>query len=205
ITSAMEDDALASIYLSDLKGDQAEATAELLNILLQPAFYDQIRTQEQLSYSPFTASFPVDESVAVGLFTQSPAASNAQLYARFAAFLKGFHKQLESTTEQEFAAIKKAHIANYLAKPTSLADEFSYLNNQWLSLKAEIDNKQDYIESLFAVSLTDIKQFFQNIFTNGRNAQPIFIQVQGTKFIKEAPLHLENEVTIANIDTLPKH
>ncbi|WP_372882557.1 insulinase family protein [Psychromonas sp.] len=204
ITSEMEDDALASIYLSDLKGERALATAELLNNLLRPAFYDQIRTQEQLTYSPFTASFPVEDSVAVGLFTQSPAVSNARLYSRFDAFLKSFQVQLEKTSEQEFATIKKAHIANYLAKPTSLADEFSYLNKQWLSLKEKIDSKQDYIDSLSVVSLTDIKQFFQVIFTSGSNAQPILIQVQGTKFSKEAPLQLKNEVTISDIDSLPK-
>ncbi|MGB5443892.1 MAG: insulinase family protein [Psychromonas sp.] len=204
VTSMMEDDALASIYLSDLKGDRAFASAELLNNFLQPAFYDQIRTQEQLTYSPFTASFPVDESVAVGLFTQSPAASNAKLHARFAAFLKSFQQQLDNTTEQEFATIKKAHIGNYLAKPTSLADEFSYLSNQWLSLKAEIDTKQAYIDNLSAVSLSDIKQFFKIIFVNAANVQPISIQVQGTKFIKEAPLRLENEVIISDIDSLPK-
>jgi len=205
ISSKMDDDALASIYLSDLKGDSALATAELLNKLLQPAFYNQIRTEEQLSYSPFSASFPVDDYVAFGLFTQSPTLNNAQLYQRFAVFLQNFNKQLDKTTEKEFAVIKKAQIANYLAKPTSLANEFSYLSHQWLSLKPEIDTEQAYIDSLSAISLSDVKAFYQAVLAKGKNAQPIVVQVQGTKFSKEAPLALHNEVKISNIDSLPKH
>ncbi|HEY7866145.1 MAG TPA: insulinase family protein [Psychromonas sp.] len=205
ITSKMEDDALASIYLSDLKGDAALATAELLNKLIQPAFYNQIRTEEQLSYSPFSASFPVDDYVAFGLFTQSPTLSNAELYQRFAVFLQNFNKQLDNTGAEEFALIKKAQIGNYLAKPTSLDDEFSYLSHQWLSMKAEIDTEQAYIDSLSAISLEDVKVFFHAVLAKGKNAQPVVIQVQGTKFLKEAVLQLHNEVKISNIDSLPKH
>ncbi|MFT6926854.1 MAG: protease-3 [Psychromonas sp.] len=205
INSKMEDDALASIYLSDFKGDAALATAELLNKLLQPAFYNQIRTQEQLSYSPFSATFPVDDYVAFGLFTQSPTLSNALLYQRFAVFLQNFNKQLDKTTEKEFAAIKEAQLANYLAKPTSIADEFSYLSHQWLSLEPEIDTEQAYIDSLSAVSLNDVKAFFQAVLVNGKNAQSVVVQVQGTKFSKDEILALKNEVKISNIDSLPKH
>ncbi|ABM05163.1 pitrilysin, Metallo peptidase, MEROPS family M16A [Psychromonas ingrahamii 37] len=205
ISSKMDDDALATIYLSDLKGDAALATAELLNQLLKPAFYNQIRTEEQLSYSPFSASFPVDDYAAFGLFTQSPTLSNAKLYQRFAVFLENFNKQLDKTSKKEFAVIKKAQIANYLAQPTSLSDEFSYLSHQWLSLKPEIDTEQAYIDSLSAVSLTDVKAFFQTVLVKGENSQPVVIQVQGTKFLKEAILQLHNEVKITNIDSLPKH
>jgi protease-3 len=205
MSTKMDDDALATIYLSDLKGDAALATAELLNKLIKPAFYNQIRTEEQLSYSPFSASFPVDDYAAFGLFTQSPALSNAKLYQRFAIFLENFNKQLDKTSEKEFAAIKKAQIANYLAQPTSLSDEFSYLSHQWLSLKPEIDTEQAYIDSLSAVSLSDVKAFFQTVLAKGNNSQSVVIQVQGTKFLKEAVLQLHNEVKISNIDSLPKH
>jgi protease-3 len=205
ISSKMDDDALATIYLSDLKGDAVLATAELLNQLIKPAFYNQIRTEEQLSYSPFSASFSVDDYAAFGLFTQSPAISNAQLYQRFAVFLTNFNKQLNNTSEKEFAVIKKAQIANYLAQPTSLRNEFSYLSQQWLSLKPKIDTEQAYIDSLSAVSLTDVKDFFHAVLLKGHHSQPLVIQVQGTKFSKKAVLELSNEVKISNVDSLPKH
>jgi len=204
LNSEMQDDALAAIYLTDLQGDKPLASAELLNKLLRPAFYDQIRTQEQLTYSPFTASFPVNDSVAFGLFTQSPAVSNAQLYGRFAAFLQSFSKLLNATTEEKFNTIKEAHIANYLAKPTSISAEFAYLSNEWLSVKKQINNKQAYIQCLQKISLKDVQDFYQDVFLQGKNRQEILVQVQGDKFRKSPLLSVTGEVKINSIDLLPK-
>lgn len=195
LKSEMQDDALASIYLTSMKGDKALATAELLNKILRPAFYDQIRTQEQLTYSPFTASLSVNDSVLFGLFTQTPAVSNAQLYLRFNAFLEKFETVLKATTEKQFTEIKEAHISNYLAKPTSLAQEFSYLTDQWLDIKEEINNKQGYIESLQSVSLIDLNNFYNTVFKEGKSRQEILIQVQGEKFKSEPLLKVQGENT----------
>ena len=204
LQSEMQDDALVMVHLTDLKGDTALATSELLNKLLQPAFYDQIRTQEQLSYSPFTASFNVNEQVAFGLFTQSPAASNSELYGRFNQFLADFKGKLATTTEEKFAKIKAAHVANYLAKPTSLSGEFSYLSNEWLMMKAQINHKQAYIEALQAVSLQQVKHFYEDVLATNKNSQLILVQVQGQKFIKSPVLSVEKQLTIHNIDKLEK-
>lgn len=204
LTSTLQDDALAAIYLTDLQGDKPLAIAELLNKLLAPAFYDQIRTQEQLTYSPFTASFAVNESVAFGLFTQSPAASNGQLYSRFAVFLQSFSELLKATTEQKFSAIKEAHIANYLAKPATLAEEFSYLSNEWLAVKEEINNKPAYIQCLREISLQELQAFYQQVFLEGKNRQEIIVQVQGEKFIQSPILRIEGELKITDLDLLPK-
>lgn len=204
LDSEMQDDALAAIYLTNLYGDKPRATAELLNKLLRPAFYDQIRTQEQLTYSPFSASFPVDDRVAFALFTQSPVVNNAQLYSRFSAFLQSFSKLLNAVTEDKFAAIKEAHIANYLAKPTSLAAEFSYLMNEWLSVKKEINNKQAYIQSLQEISLKDLQEFYQNTLLQDKNRQEILVQVQGEKFRNSSLLTVKDEVIVTDVDLLPK-
>ncbi|WP_022940925.1 insulinase family protein [Psychromonas hadalis] len=204
LKSQMQDDAFVMVHLTDLHGDKASATSELLNKLLQPAFYDQIRTQEQLSYSPFTASFSVNEYVAFGLFTQSPAASNSELYARFNDFLVNFQSKLNETTEVKFKKMQAAHIANYTAKPTSLMAEFNYLSNEWLTLKEKINHKPAYIEALRSVSLKEVQAFYHNLFVNKKSRQLILIQVQGQKFIQSPVLALEKQIAIHNVDKLNK-
>ena len=204
LNSELQDDALAVVFLTDKQGDKALATAELLNKFLRPAFYDQIRTQEQLTYSPFSASFPVNDSVAFGLFTQSPVATNAQLYSRFSAFIEGFSELLNATTEDKFLAVKDAHIANYLAKPSSLSSEFSYLSSQWLGIKSNINTKQEFIRSLQNVSLNEVKSFYNDVFLRGKDRQEILVQVQGEKFRGKPLLRLQGEQNITDIDQLPK-
>ena len=204
LNSDLEDDALAVVYLTNLKGDKELATAELLNKLLRPAFYNQIRTQEQLTYSPFTATFAVDDYVAFGLFTQSPVVSNAQLYSRFSAFIEAFYPLLEATTSEKFAEIKKAHIANYLATPTTLSREFSYLKTEWSAMKPQINNKQKYINALKDVSIEDVRNFYQKVLAHKQSGQEILVQVQGDKFKGKPLLRVESEQHITNVDVLAK-
>ncbi|PKG40853.1 peptidase M16 [Psychromonas sp. Urea-02u-13] len=204
LTSEMQDDALVMVHLTNLEGDKASATSELLNKLVQPAFYDQIRTQEQLSYSPFTASFSVNEQVAFGLFTQSPSASNTELYARFNHFLADFQTKLGATTDVDFEKIKAAHVANYTAKPTSLTGEFSYLTNDWLTLREDINHKANYIKALKSVSLKEVLAFYNDVLASDKSRQLILVQVQGQKFIKSPVLTLKKQLVIDNIDKLEK-
>lgn len=202
--SVMEDDALVLIYLATGQDPASIAQAELLNKLIKPAFYDQIRTQEQLTYSPFTATFPVNDSVAFGLFTQSPAVGSANLYERFQAFLSAFKGKLSEVNEQQFAEIKSAHIANYLAKPNNLSAEFAFLSNEWANNKAQIDTKTQYVALLESVTLEQVKQLYQRLFFDNQQAQQIVIQVKGKKFNTEKALTLPSQILIEDIDQLPK-
>jgi len=202
--STKEDDALISIYLTKSNGDSSIAKAELLNKLLRPAFYNQIRTQEQLTYSPFTATYQVDKSLAFGFFTQSPSVSSAVLYQRFQAFLDSFKVILKQTTEAEFEKIKQAHIANYLTKPTNLSAEFAYLVNEWLDNKAQIDTKLNYVQALQKVTLEQVKAYYLTLFFEPKQIQQLVIQVKGKQFASEAPMQLPQQVSITDIDALPK-
>ena len=202
--SALEDDALVSVYLSKNQDPTSLAKAELLNKLLKPAFYDQIRTQEQLTYSPFTASFEVNDSVAFGLFTQSPAIGSAALYERFKAFLESFKTTLAATDESDFEDIKKAHIANYLAKPSNLSGEFSYLINEWMSNKEAIDTKRLHVAMLESVTLQQVQQYYADLFFDGAQTQQVVVQIKGKKFSQDKALDLTPQVLITNVDQLPK-
>ena len=202
--SALEDDALVSVYLAKNQDPTSLAKAELLNKLLKPAFYDQIRTQEQLTYSPFTASFEVNDSVAFGLFTQSPAIGSAALYERFKAFLESFKTTLAATDESDFEDIKKAHIANYLAKPSNLSGEFSYLINEWMSNKEAIDTKRLHVAMLESVTLQQVQQYYADLFFDGAQTQQVVVQIKGKKFSQDKALDLTPQVLITNVDQLPK-
>ena len=202
--SELEDDALVSLYLAKNQDIISLAKAELLNKLLKPAFYDQIRTQEQLTYSPFTATVQVDESVGFGLFTQSPAVGSATLYERFQVFLENFKTTLMETKESDFEEIKKAHIANYLAKPSNLGTEFSYLTDEWMSNKENIDTKLQHVARLKSVSLKQVQQYYTDLFFDAQETQQIIVQVKGKKFSEEKPLELTPQVSISNVDELPK-
>lgn len=204
LTSAMKDDALAVVYLTDQKSKKAKATSELLNQLVKPAFYDQIRTQEQLTYSPFSMSLAIEKQVGFALFTQTPAVSNAELFVRFNAFLTQFKTKLSKFDDAEFKKIKKAHIANYKAKPTSLGNEFESLSADWYSLEEDINGRNEYIEALENVSLNEVKTFYSDVLIDQKHTQLMIIQVQGQRFKDKPLLKIKDEVIVTDIEKLKK-
>ena len=124
------------------------------------------------------------------------------LYARFEAFLESFKSILMETKESDFEEIKKAHIANYLTKPSNLSGEFSYLTNEWSDNKKEIDTKLKYVAALESVTLEQVQKTYMDLFFNQEKIQQIIVQVKGKKFNKEEALTLPKQVTILSIDQL---
>jgi len=202
LKTQLQDDALVVLFVREGKNKKEVVTGELLNQLLKPAFYDQIRTQEQLTYSPFSLSLPIDKSAGFGLLTQTPAVSNAELYARFNAFLATFKTSLAKFDEKKFEEIKQAHIANYTAKPNSLSDEFSYLGEQWSKLESDINGKQAYISLLESVSLKEVQAFYNKVLMDEKGIQKIIIQVQGQRFKTKPVLTLKGEINITQANQL---
>jgi protease-3 len=202
LKSLMKDDALTVLYLTKQKTYKAKATDELLNQLVKPAFYNQIRTQEQLSYSPFTINVTINKQVGFALLTQTPVASNAELYKRFNDFLTKFKPQLNTFNQDKFKQIKKATIANYLAKPTSLAAEFDFLSYQWSAIDKNINDREKYVKALENVSLDDVKAFYNKVLIGKKEAQIIIIQVQGQRFKKKPLLKVKGETRLTNIEKL---
>ncbi len=198
--SDMGDAALGYFFISSEPGEQSIAQAELLNKLTHPEFYDQIRTQEQLSYSPFTAGFSVGEYGAFALVSQSPVQGPKYLEQRFTSFREAFAKTLADYGQKEFDEVKLAHIANYTKKPSNMGGEFSFLAGLWESGKQDINGKALRIKALEETQLKDVQAFYRNN-VMGDDAEQILVQVRGSKF-KDAPVaQIKNQLLVEDIDT----
>ena len=97
-----------------------------------------------------------------------------------------------------------AHIANYLATPTTLSREFSYLKTEWSAMKPQINNKQKYINALKDVSIEDVRNFYQKVLAHKQSGQEILVQVQGEKFKGKPLLRVGSEQNITDVDVLAK-
>jgi len=109
---------------------------------------------------------------------------------------------LANITESEFEEVKKAHIANYLAKPSNLSIEFSYLIGEWMNNKDKIDTKQQHVDRLRSITLKEVQTYYSRLFFDKNKAQQIIVQVKGKKFSEEAPLSLTPEIVISTIEQL---
>ena len=81
------DSALAALYVP-LGYDeyQSMANSTMLSQIVQPWFYNQLRTQEQLGYAVFSYQMPIGRQWGIGFLLQSNSKQPAYLMQRFEAF-----------------------------------------------------------------------------------------------------------------------
>lgn len=201
--SEMGDAALGYIFISTEKGLDNKAAADLLNKIAYSEFYDQIRTQEQLSYSPFTASFPVGDYAAFGLFTQSPEKGPGDLQQSFERFIRNFDSILKSYKEADFNEVKQAYIANLTKKPSNRGEEFAYIAQLWQEGKPDLNEKAQLVAALQQTTLADIQAFYQHTVISQDNEQYL-IQVVGSNFADAALGKLANAQEIKSLSQWQK-
>ena len=200
LSSEMGDAALAHIFVSTKAGEAGQVQAELLNKIAYSDFYDQIRTQEQLSYSPFTASFPVDDYAAFGLFTQSPEKGPQHLQQRYEYFVQQFAKKLAAYDQAEFDKIKQAYVANFKKKPSNLDEEFAYMQGLWSEQKADLNSKPQRLALIEQTSLKQVQDLYQSMVL-GKDNEQYLLQVLGSNFERSPLGKLAGSMDIPDLRT----
>lgn len=92
---------------------------------------------------------------------QSPALSAQQLQLRVDSFLQEYAKQLAALNEDGFIQLKQAQLLELQRSPANLDEEFKATSNDWLRNRLTFNNKQQLIAAVQALTLADMKQFYQ--------------------------------------------
>lgn len=162
-------------------GDYAgKAAAKVLSGHLHQAFFNQLRTEEQLGYVVQAMDMPLNEHAGFMLVIQSPALSAQQLQLRVDSFLQQYATQLAALNEEGFAQLKQAQLLELQRAPTNLEEEFQATSNDWLRNRLTFNNKQQLIAAVQALTLADMQQFYQQTALSAQAATlQITLQGQG--------------------------
>lgn len=150
--------------------DAGKAAAKVLANHLHQAFFNQLRTEEQLGYVVQAMALPLDQHAGLGLLIQSPVLSGLQLQQRVDLFLQQYGKQLEQLTEADFANLKQAQMLELQRAPANLDEEFASYGNDWLKNRLDFDGKQRLLEAMKVLTLADVKQFYRQAITADQGA-----------------------------------
>lgn len=135
----------------------AQAVSALLGQLLQPAYYQELRTQQQLGYVVNASSFNLNELGGLAFIVQSPIQNTDELLKRTQTFIQAFQQRLQQLPAAELDRFKQGLVAELRQKPlnaTELADEI------WDSLNTglELERKERLAEQINGLSLADLQQ-----------------------------------------------
>ena len=155
------DSALAAVYVPvGYSEHQSIANSTLLSQIIQPWFYNQLRTQQQLGYAVFSFRIAVGRQWGIGFLLQSNSKQPALLLQRYEAFYPEAEKRLRAMSQQDFAQYQAALINELQQRPQTLDEETRRYEKDFYQQNYTFDTREKVIEQIKALTPQSLADFF---------------------------------------------
>lgn len=155
------DSALAAVFVPKGYSEASSAASSaMLGQIVQPWFYNQLRTEEQLGYAVFAFPMSVGRQWGVGFLLQSSDKQPAYLWQRYEAFFPDVEKRLRGMDETTFNQIKQGVISQMLQAPQTLGEEASKLSKDFDRGNMRFDSRDKVVASIDALTPHQLADFF---------------------------------------------
>ena len=155
------DSALAAVFVPTGYDEYASsAYSAVLGQIIQPWFYNQLRTEEQLGYAVFAFSMNVGRQWGLGFLLQSSDKQPAYLWQRYQAFFPQAEEKLRKMTPEEFAQIQQAVIAQVQQAPQTLGEEASQLSKDFYQCNMTFDSRDKVVAEIKLLTPQKVADFF---------------------------------------------
>ncbi|WP_075183164.1 pitrilysin [Pantoea sp. 1.19] len=155
------DSALAALYVPlGYEEYQSIASSTLLSQIIQPWFYNQLRTEEQLGYAVFAFQMPVGRQWGIGFLLQSNSQQPAYLLSRYQAFFPQAEQRLREMKPEDFAQYQQAMINELQQRPQTLDEEASRFTNDFDRENYRFDTREKVIEQAKRLTPAALADFF---------------------------------------------
>lgn len=160
-TGNSTDSALAAVFVPRGYDEFASsAQSAVLGQIIQPWFYNQLRTEEQLGYAVFAFSMNVGRQWGLGFLLQSSDKQPAYLWQRYQAFFPKAEAKLRAMTPEEFAQIQQAVIAQVMQPPQTLSEEASQLSKDFDRGNMKFDSRDKVVAEIKQLTPQKVADFF---------------------------------------------
>ncbi|MGX9743251.1 pitrilysin [Pseudocitrobacter corydidari] len=185
------DSALAAVF-APVNADEAStsATSAVLAQIVQPWFYTQLRTEEQLGYAVFAFSMNVGRQWGMGFLLQSSDKQPAFLWERFKAFFPTAEAKLRAMKPEEFAQIQQAVIAQMVQAPQTLSEEASQLSKDFDRGNMAFDSRDKVVAQIKLLTPLKVADFFHQTVVEPQG-MTVLSQVSGSDNGKQDYAHPE--------------
>ncbi|WP_449553908.1 pitrilysin [Lelliottia amnigena] len=155
------DSSLAAVFVPTGYDEFAgSAYSAVLGQIIQPWFYSQLRTEEQLGYAVFAFSMSVGRQWGLGFLLQSNDKQPAYLWQRYQAFFPQAEEKLRKMKPEEFAQIQQAVIAQMQQAPQTLGEEASQLSKDFDRGNLTFDSRDKIVAELKLLTPEKVADFF---------------------------------------------
>ncbi|CAM8678680.1 pitrilysin [Leclercia sp. M-A074-M] len=175
------DSALAAVFVPTGYDEYASsAYSAVLGQIVQPWFYTQLRTEEQLGYAVFAFSMNVGRQWGMGFLLQSSDKQPDYLWQRFQAFFPQAEAKLRAMKPEEFAQIQQAVIAQIMQPPQTLAEEASKISKDFDRGNMRFDSHDRVVAEIKQLTPQKVADFFHQTVV-APQGMAILSQVSGSQ------------------------
>ncbi len=136
----------------------------LIDNLLQPQFYNELRTGQQLGYIVNSGITLLETTLGLIFMVQSGEYDTEILERRIDTFLLKFFNSLKELPDTEFSKIKKSVLHSKLLKRNSISGEAERLFSIAFERNAEFDLNSENIKAIEQLKIEDIIQAVDTYF-----------------------------------------
>ena len=138
------------------RSPELQAALMVLDSLMQPQFYNDLRTSQQLGYIVNSGMTVLEKTLGLIFIVQSGEYNTATLEQRMDAFLLKFNDSLKELPDAELNNIKKSVLNSKLQKTTSVTVEAGRLFTLAFEKNADFDANSQEIRALEELTREDI-------------------------------------------------
>lgn len=175
------DSALATVFVPpDFDEYSSSAYSAMLGQIVQPWFYNQLRTEEQLGYAVFAFPMSVGRQWGMGFLLQSNDKQPAYLWERYKAFFPTAEAKLRAMKPEEFAQIQQGVIAQIVQAPQTLGEEASKLSKDFDRGNMRFDSRDKVVAQIKLLTPQKLADFFHQAVVEPQG-MAILSQISGSQ------------------------
>lgn len=175
------DSALAAVFAPpNVDEFSSTAASTLLGQIIQPWFYNQLRTEEQLGYAVFAFPMNVGRQWGMGFLLQSSDKQPVFLWQRFQAFFPTAEAKLRAMKPEEFAQLQQAVISQMMQAPQTLGEEASKLSKDFDRGNMRFDSRDKVVAQIKLLTPQKLADFFHQTVVEPQG-MTILSQISGSQ------------------------
>ena len=198
------DSALAAVFVPPGYDEySSSAYSAMLGQIIQPWFYNQLRTEEQLGYAVFAFPMSVGRQWGLGFLLQSSDRQPSALWARYQAFFPTAEERLRKMSAEEFAQLQQAVIAQVTQAPQTLGEEATQISKDFDRGNMRFDSRDKVVAEIKQLTPQKLADFFHQAVVEPQG-MAILSQISGTPSDKSGYVHPEGWKVWDNVSALQR-
>ncbi|TCC12584.1 pitrilysin [Kosakonia quasisacchari] len=175
------DSALAAVFVpTGFDEFSSSAYSAMLGQIVQPWFYNQLRTEEQLGYAVFAFPMSVGRQWGMGFLLQSNDKQPAYLWERYKAFFPTAEAKLRAMKPEEFAQLQQGVITQLTQAPQTLSEEASKLSKDFDRGNMRFDSRDKVVAQIKLLTPKKLADFFHQAVVEPQG-MAILSQISGSQ------------------------